>query len=95
MCYALRVITSPPLTVAETAVLLQVSEGRVRQLLKDARLVDAGVVGRSHMIARASVHRLAAERAAKPPRAGRPRIATRTAATAAPTPPNDGAKNVH
>lgn len=61
------------MTVTEAAELLQVSEGRVRQLVKAGRIADAGNVGSAHLVQRASVERLAAARALNPPRAGRPR----------------------
>ncbi len=66
---------APLMTVSDAAALLQVTESRVRQLVKAGRIADAGRVGPAHLVDRQSVEVLAAQRALDPPRAGRPRKA--------------------
>gem|GEM_PF-3474230 len=65
--------TPQPFTVTEAATLLNLSDTRVTQLLRDGRLIDAGTIGPLRLVDRASVDRMAAARAAHPPRPGRPR----------------------
>jgi len=79
----------PTYSLDDAASLLSVSTARVRRLLLVGRLHGVHV-GTAHRVDRQSVADLASERAARPPR-----VYPRTAATAATTPPNDGAKNVH
>ncbi len=60
-------------TLNEAAALLSVSTARVRHLVTAGRLLDGPRAGSTHLVDRRSADDLAAERAAHPPRPGRPR----------------------